>query len=68
MVPLVTVPPDIARLDGDDVGVRIGDVDNAMSALSWSMRHSFFGGTNLSLLSQAYGKHLKQIVSTVRFC
>ena len=28
MVPLVTVPPDIARLDGDDVGVRIGDVDN----------------------------------------
>jgi len=28
VVPLVTVPPDIARLDGDDVGVRIGDVDN----------------------------------------
>ena len=27
MVPLVTVPPDIARLDGDDVRVGIRDVD-----------------------------------------
>ena len=28
MVPLVTVPPDVARLDGDDVGMRIRDIDD----------------------------------------
>ena len=28
MVPLVAVPPDVARLDGDDVGVRVRDIDD----------------------------------------
>jgi len=44
-----------------EAGMRIGDVDNAMLALTLSMRFSLFGGMNLPLLSQAYGKHLKQI-------
>jgi len=48
-----------------EAGMRSGDVCNAMYALTVSMRFSLFGGMNLSLLSQAYSKHLKQIVSTL---
>ena len=52
--------------DAYEAGMRIGDVDAAISALALSLRFSFFGGMNLSLLSQAYEKHLKHMVSTVR--
>ena len=46
-----------------EAGMRIGDVDNAIASLTLSLRFSLFGGMNLSLLSQSYFKHLKQIVS-----
>jgi len=45
-----------------EAGMRSGDVDNAVTALGVSMRFSLLGGMNLSLLSQAYDKNLKQIV------
>jgi len=51
-----------------EAGMRIGDVDNAMYALTLNMRFCLFGGTNLSLLSQAYGKHLKQIAKYNKEC
>ena len=49
-----------------EAGMRVGDVDNAVCALTISLRFSLFGGMHLSLLSQAYGKHLRHIVRTLR--
>jgi hypothetical protein len=49
-----------------EAGMRVGDVDNAVGALTVSLRFSLFGGMHLSLLSQAYGKHLRHIVRTLR--
>merc|ERR1712194_488521 len=44
-----------------EAGMRVGDVDNAVCALTISLRFSLFGGMHLALLSQAYGKHLRHI-------
>jgi len=52
-------------IDTYEAGMSVGDVDGAMYALCVSMRFSFFGGVNLSLLSQSYVKALKQMV---KFC
>ena len=50
--------------DAYEAGMRVGDVDTAMYAFQNSMRFSFFGGTNLSILSQSYATAFKQMVSS----
>ncbi len=45
-----------------EAAMRVGEIDSAMYCLCLGMRFSFFGGVNLSILSQSYTKALKKMV------
>ena len=54
--------------DTYEAGMKVGDVDNAMYALCFSLMFSQLGGEKLSLLSQSYKKAHKLMVLVHTLC
>ena len=48
-----------------ELGMKLGDVTNAMFTLGLQHRFSLFEGENLSLLSHSYDESLKKMVSVL---